>query len=149
MSKHERLRIPSILFAFATILSMCGPHFKLLVTSIPRYAIRDLNNRKQNPPIEEQKNVGYQIPCQDCSWSYIGETGGSLKTRKSEHVRNVKQSKNGSNVAKHAWPWAQDHVIDFANAKVIDKGNHRNLETLESWHTTKYAILLRKELKKH
>ena len=61
-----------------------------------------------------------QIPCQDCSWSYIGETGRSLKTRKSEHVRNVKQSKKGSNVAKHAW--TQDHVIDCANAKVIDKG---------------------------
>ena len=101
------------------------------------------------------------IPCQDCSWSYIGETGRFLKTRKSEHVRNVKQGKKGSNVAKHAW--TQDHLIDFANAKVIDKGNHRNLKTLESWHTAltdeadnnsntlpaQYTILLRKELKKH
>ena len=26
-------------------------------------------------------------------------------------------------------------ILDFANAKVIDKGNHRNLKTLESWHT--------------
>jgi hypothetical protein len=93
---------------------------------------RQFPSSKQKPPIEEQKNVVYQIPCQDCSWSYIGETGRSLKTRKSEHVRNVKQSKKGSNVAKHAW--TQDHVIDFANAKVIDKGNHRNLKTW-SWHT--------------
>jgi hypothetical protein len=72
----------------------------------------------------------------------------------------VKQSKKGSNVAKHAW--TQDHVIDFADAKVIDKGNHRNLKTLESWDTAltdeadnnsntlpaQYTILLRKELKK-
>ena len=49
------------------------------------------------------------------------------------------------------------------NAKVIDKGNHRNLKALESWHTAltdeadnnsntlpaQYTILLRKELKKH
>ena len=26
-------------------------------------------------------------------------------------------------------------ILDFANAKVIDKGNHKNLKTLESWHT--------------
>ncbi len=101
----------------------------------------------------------------------LGETGRSLKTRKSEHIRNVKLSKKGSNVAKHAW--TQDHIIDFANqsrsrldkwaglksivftvceheymnmspsliesgyttvanAKVIDKGNYKNLKTLES-----------------
>ena len=72
---------------------------------------RQFPTAKQKPPIEEQKNVIYQIPCQDCSWSYIGETGRSLKTRKSEHIRNVKLSKKGSNVAKHAW--TQDHIIDF------------------------------------
>jgi hypothetical protein len=91
----------------------------------------------------------------------IAVGGRSLKTRKSEHVRIVKQSKKGSNVAKHEW--SQDHLIDFANAQVIDKGNHRNLKTLESWHTAltdeadnnsntlpaQYTILLRKELKKH
>ena len=79
----------------------------------------------------------------------------------SKHIRNVKLSKKGSNVAKHAW--TQDHMFDFANAKVIDKGNYKNLKSLESWHTAitdeagnnsntlpaQYAILLRKELKKH
>ena len=57
----------------------------------------------------------------------------------------------------------RDHIIDFANAKVIDKGNYKNLKTLESWHIAitdeadnnsntlpaQYAILLRKELNKH
>ena len=124
---------------------------------------RQFPSAKQKPPIEEQKNVVYQIPCQDCSWSYIDETRRFLKTRKSEHVRNVKQKKKWSIVAKHAW--AQDHLIDFANAKVIDKGNHRNLKTLKSWHTAltdeadnnsntlpaQNTILSRKELvlKKH
>ncbi len=45
----------------------------------------------------------------------------------------MKLSKKGPNVAKHAW--TQGHIIDFANAKVIDKGNYKNLKTLESWHT--------------
>jgi hypothetical protein len=41
---------------------------------------RQFPSAKQIPPTEEQENVVYQIPCQDCSWSYIGETGRSLKT---------------------------------------------------------------------
>ena len=62
---------------------------------------RQFPSAKQKPPIEEQKNVVYQIPCQDCSWSYIGKTGRSLKARKSEQIRNVKQSKKGSNFANY------------------------------------------------
>ena len=88
---------------------------------------------KHRPTMEEQTNIIYKIPCKDCSWSYIGETGRSLKTRKSEHVRNVEHCKKGSNVAKHAW--THDHVIDFKNSKVIDSGSHRTRKTLESWHT--------------
>ena len=64
-----------------------------------------------------------------------GETGRSLKTRKAEHIRNVKKHNSGSNIAKHAWD--NDHVIDFDNAKVIDIGNFRSRLTLESWHTAK------------
>ncbi len=96
---------------------------------------REFPSVKHRPPTEEQTNVIYKIPCKDCPWNYIGETGRSLKTRKSEHVRNVKQNKDGSNIAKHAWDC--DHVIDFDNSKVIDKGKFRNRLTLESWHTAK------------
>ncbi len=67
------------------------------------------------------------------SWNYIGEIGRSLKTRKAEHIRNVKHDKKGSNVAKHVW--SLDHAIDFDAAEVIDKGNFRTRKTLESWHT--------------
>ena len=96
---------------------------------------REFPSAKHKPPIEEQTNVVYKIPCKDCSWSYIGETGRSLKTRKSEHVRNVKQHKDGSNIAKHSWD--HDHIINFDNGKVIDKGKFRSRLTLESWHTAK------------
>ena len=30
---------------------------------------------KFRPPIEHQPNVVYKIPCVDCDWCYIGETG--------------------------------------------------------------------------
>ena len=90
---------------------------------------------KYSPPTEERNNVIYKIPCKDCAWNYVGETGRSLKTRKAEHIRNVKKHNNGSNIAKHAWD--NDHVIDFDNAKIIDTGNFRSRLTLESWHTAK------------
>lgn len=63
----------------------------------------------------------YKIPCEDCAWNYIGETGRSLKARKPEHTRNVKQHKSGSDIAKYAWD--NDQVIDFGRAKVIDNEN--------------------------
>ena len=96
---------------------------------------REFPTAKHKPPIEEQTNVFYKIPCKDCSWNYIGKTSRSLKARKSEHVRNVKQHKDGSNIAKHSWH--HDHIINFDNAKVIDKGKFRSRLTLESWHTAK------------
>jgi hypothetical protein len=64
---------------------------------------REFPSVKHRPPAEEQTNIIYKIPCKDCPWNYIGETGRSFKTRKSEHIRNVKHNKSGSNVAKHSW----------------------------------------------
>ena len=70
-------------------------------------------------PVDQQTNVVYKIPCADCPWSYIGETGRCLKTRVKEHTRNTKAFKKGSNVATHAW--LNDHSIDFKSAHVINK----------------------------
>ena len=94
---------------------------------------------KFRPSIEHQPNVIYKIPCADCDWCYVGETGRCFETRKKEHIRNVKTCANGSNIAKHAWSF--DHRIDFDNSSVIDKGSFRVRKTLEAWHTsaTKHA----------
>ncbi|KAL9981760.1 hypothetical protein ACROYT_G010507 [Oculina patagonica] len=94
---------------------------------------------KFRPPVEQQPNVVYKIPCADCDWCYVGETGRCFETRKKEHIRNVKTCANGSNIAKHAWSF--DHRIDFESSSVIDKGSFRIRKTLEAWHTsaTKHA----------
>ena len=42
------------------------------------------------PPMESQTNVVYKIPCTNCLWCYIGETGRASNTRKKEHLRNTK-----------------------------------------------------------
>ena len=75
-----------------------------------------------------QCNVVYKIPCNDCPWNYIGETGRCFQTRKKEHQRNLKNYSNA---------WQNNHSIDFDNACVIDKGNYRVRKTLESWHRAK------------
>ena len=111
---------------------------------------------KSRPPIDLQPNVVYKIPCADCPWNYVGETGRCFETRKKEHMRNVKSFARGSNIAKHAW--SSNHSIDFKNSQVIDKGSSRIRKTLESWHTAstshadnnsrplpnQYSILLKK-----
>ena len=98
---------------------------------------------KQQIAPEQRTNVVYIIiylPCSDCPWSYVGETGTSFETRKKEHIRSVKNCKKGSNIARHAWDL--DHRIDFNNGKVIDSGNYRTRKTLESWHTAVITIIL-------
>ena len=88
---------------------------------------------KFRPAPDLQTNVVYKIPCVDCSWCYIGETGRAFNTRRKEHLRNVKTAAKGSRIANHAW--SHDHFIDFNNASVIDKGSFRTRKTLESWHS--------------
>ena len=87
---------------------------------------------KFRPSIEHQPNVVYKIPCADCDWCYIGETGRCFETRKKKYTRNVKTCANGSKIAKHAWSF--DYRIDFDNSSVIDKGSFRIRKTLEAWH---------------
>ena len=68
---------------------------------------------KFSPSPDSQTNVVYKIPCANCSWCYIGETGRVFNTRKKEHIRNVKTAAKGSRIANHAW--SHDHSIDFNN----------------------------------
>ena len=123
----------------------------LLITCLGLYRVEGLGNqnilgvtkpspvaapgttRHKNKFRTLQTNIVYKIPCADCSWSYIGETGRCFHTRKKEHIRNTKTYKKISNIATHAW--LNGHSIDFNNARVIDKRNFCVRKTLESWHT--------------
>ena len=42
---------------------------------------------KSRPLIDLQPYVVYKIPCADCPWNYVGETGRCFETRKKEHMR--------------------------------------------------------------
>ena len=67
---------------------------------------------------EDKCGVVYEIPCNDCNFVYIGETGRSLKTRKKEHANAVKsnvikQSALVQHVIDH------DHTINWQNTKIL------------------------------
>ena len=103
------------------------------MTTKPLRTLQHFPSPKHKVETDKQTNVVYKIPCADCSWSYIGETGRSFGTRKKEHVRNVANYTSSSNIANHAWKY--NHKINFDKRKIIDKGNCRIRKTLESWHT--------------
>ena len=45
----------------------------------------------------------YEVPCEDCDRSYIGESGRSLEVRLAEHQRHVRKGEiTRSAIAEHA-----------------------------------------------
>ena len=38
--------------------------------------------------------------------------------------------------SNHCMKARNDHIIDFENGRIIDRGDYRTRKTLESWHTT-------------
>jgi len=63
---------------------------------------QEFQSLKFRQPSDLQCYVVYKIPCKDCPWNYIGETGRCFHTRKKEHQRNLKNYIKGSDVANHA-----------------------------------------------
>ncbi|CAH3186175.1 unnamed protein product, partial [Porites evermanni] len=47
------------------------------------------------------ENLVYYIPCDRCSFLYIGETGRNLRSRFSEHLRSIRNNTPGFPVAQH------------------------------------------------
>ena len=58
----------------------------------PHRTMRQILMKVKNPvPAEKKKGVVYEIPCQDCTQVYVGETGRTLKKRMAEHKQAVKR----------------------------------------------------------
>ena len=58
----------------------------------------------------------YEVPCKDCSKTYIGETKRTLKVRLSEHKQAVKRGDPKNGIAVHAHE--SHHSIDWDGATV-------------------------------
>ena len=100
---------------------------------------RLLVHPKDKCDMTEDGELVYQIPCRDCDMSYVCETGRLFKYRLEEHKKDVnsvpvqqfarnarKQSQstlNKSALTDHTT--VENHEIDWAGAKVLDKESHK------------------------
>ena len=85
--------------------------------------------------LEDSKKTGvvYKIPCADCPTVYIGETGRSLQTRRTEHQRSVRLAyTDKSAVSEHAN--TLHHDIDWDGTEV--------LRTEPRWHQRRWLEAL-------
>jgi len=81
---------------------------------------------------EEKPEVVYKIPCKNCERVYVGQTGRPLGARVKEHRKEVDsitgifnraEKTRAASISNKSALTAQteNHVIDWANAKVIDR----------------------------
>lgn len=80
-------------------------------------------------PTELMSNIVYQIPCKECDKVYVGQTGRYLKTRVTEHKRDmtnilnpIKRKENNTALAEHTLETL--HPFDFNNVKILSKQNN-------------------------
>ena len=66
---------------------------------------------------QDKCGVVYQLTCQDCEASYIGETERALKQRLKEHL------KDSSPVGHHMW--YNKHKVDSHNIRIADRDSGR------------------------
>ena len=83
---------------------------------------------------EDKNSVVYKVPCRDCSFSYIGETGRELKVRIREHISNVRNNISNSQIAQHTHE--HNHTMNWNNTSILSQHKHnRSRRILEACHT--------------
>ena len=72
---------------------------------------------------EQKRGMVYQISCRDYNAMYVGETGRSFRTRKREHVDEVKTfNTKKSALTQHVMDF--DHGIDWDDIKILKSESH-------------------------
>ena len=103
---------------------------------------RVLGNTEDKIPLE---NSGiYQIPC-SCNKPYIGMSSGKISTRRTEHIRSVKNlDLDKSAIAEHVVE--THHTIDFDSTKMLAADcNFYDLAIRESIEIHKHDCLINRE----
>ena len=107
----------------------------------PQTSLRNiLVHAKDKQDNEDKAGVVYEIPCQNCDKTYIGETGRRFGTRKKEHKTETdkmtdrkftrtarKDSQNiemKSSIADHAA--TENHLINWDNTNILARDDARN-----------------------
>ena len=103
-----------------------GNKFNIQTSFSSRNTLRSqIVNTKPMDMIQRTKECVYNIPCGECDFSYIGETGRPLDIRLKEHIRNVTRgdgSPTPSKVVEHAWDFV--HKFNWTDARILTKEPH-------------------------
>ena len=75
--------------------------------------------RKKPIPMEKKKGVVNEVPCKDCSMTYIRETGGTVKKRMTEHKNAVRKGDTENGIAVHVNTTL--HAMDWEVAILLDE----------------------------
>ena len=71
----------------------------------------------KNPRPQLLKEEVYEVPCMDCSRSYIGEMGRTLQKKLVEYKTAVRRGDTNNGIAVHAWD--HQHRVDWENSSVM------------------------------
>ena len=84
-----------------------------------RYPSTTSNTLIRNSPKVDIECGVYEVPCNDCDSKYYGETGRELRTRISEHKRDVRNANENNAVFLHIRD--KHHNMDWDSSKIIYK----------------------------
>ena len=126
--------IPYIKGTSETIARILQP-YNIRVAHKPTVTLRRLltNVKDRTSPLDRQGTI-YKVNCNDCTATYIGETGRNLNTRLKEHKRATAIGDKTNNIAehvrqtRHTFDWDSAHCINFST-------NWQQRLVLESWYT--------------
>ena len=77
-------------------------------------------------------NLIYEIPCQDCNKVYIGQTSKELETRIRQHKSYVNNQRSNSALFLHSFN--NDHNIAWRNSKkILNCNNFHERNIIESF----------------
>ena len=100
-----------------------------VVYNLPKKLNTIIKTGKDLLPKERNTNVVYQLKCNDCNASYIGQTKRHLYTRIKEHCNNIKLHPSSySVVSKHRSELA--HEFDWENCNILHSERNVNKREL-------------------
>ena len=109
--------IPYIRGTSETIARILQP-YNIRVAHKPITTLRRLlTNVKDKDKLEDTQGAVYKIKCCDYQATYIGETGGNLSTRLTEHKRATRSGDFNNHIAKHHLQ--TKHQIDRESATFV------------------------------
>jgi hypothetical protein len=132
ISKPERICLPfmgNLTNRISRTLSRKG---NFTTAYKPGQKIESFFNAHKDKRPKTNNAVIYEIKCQSCPQTYIGQTKREVEIRMKEHLADIKHARTDkSAVASHVWLSDGEHIIQKDDIRIIEKEArwyHRNFK---------------------